>query len=114
VKKPIVSSELINALKVFLTYTVKENPKPALTAEVSVLTDEQKKLIRDELYGKWQSISRRFVISDMISFADEALVLAEKENIKELKNWAEKLAKEAKEFDIDSLTGTIDNFTGFI
>ncbi len=114
VKKPIVSSELINALKVFLTYTVKENPKPALIAEVSVLTDEQKKLIRDELYGKWQSISRRFVISDMISFADEALVLAEKENIKELKNWAEKLAKEAKEFDIDSLTGTIDNFTGFI
>ncbi|MCD8567816.1 MAG: hypothetical protein LRY50_05535 [Geovibrio sp.] len=50
----------------------------------------------------------------MENFAALALSLAERENIKELKNWAEKLAKDAKEFDIDSLTGTIDNFTGFI
>lgn len=114
VKKPIISSELTDALKVFLKHSEEnrvgeETPQPSAN-----ITEEQRKIIRSELYDKWQMISRRFVISDMENFAALALSLAERENIKELKNWAEKLAKDAKEFDIDSLTGTIDNFTGFI
>ncbi|WP_164885247.1 ATP-binding protein [Geovibrio thiophilus] len=114
VKKPIISSELTDALKVFIKHRVKQPEKRHEHAPGAGITPEQREIIRTELHARWQQISRRFVISDMESFAALALALAEKENIKELKNWAEKLAKDAKEFDIDSLTGTIDNFTGFI
>ncbi|MGE4496265.1 MAG: ATP-binding protein [Deferribacterales bacterium] len=114
VKKPIIPSELTGALKAFLRHRSVSRNEQAEAATPADITDEQREIIRRELHDKWQKISRRFVISDMESFAALALSIAERENIKELKNWAEKLAKDAKEFDIDSLTGTIDNFTGFI
>lgn len=114
VKKPVIITELINTLQVFMEYETITLTEEKPESQKYGLTKEQQAVIKEKLGERWKSISRSFMMSDMETFAAEAMLLAETENIKELKNWSEKLAKDVKEFDIDSLTGTIDNFAGFI
>jgi two-component system sensor histidine kinase EvgS len=110
-KKPLVCSELTEMLSRFLPHRTIETKK---TETKAALTPEQRDVVRRELACEWKRLSKAFIINDIKSFAETALQVSRREDIKDLQDWASGLAKDANEFDIESLTRRMNEFKKYL
>jgi len=126
VRKPVSRAELINELKKHIEYEYAGAEKPAIeavskiakkdnagTAKINqgkILPDNLLKELKEGIYSKTEKLKKEFVINDIEDFANEIKKLGTTYNIEVFTEWADKLLKQASEFDLENLSNTINEY----
>ena len=126
VRKPVSRAELINELKKHIEYEYAGAEKPAIEAvskianknnagiakinQGKILPDNLLKELKEGMYSKTEKLKKEFVINDIEDFANEIKKLGTTYNIEVLTEWADRLLKQASEFDLENLSNTINEY----
>jgi CheY-like chemotaxis protein len=130
VRKPVSRAELINELKKHIEYENVGAEKPAIEVVTNVakknnagianmnqgklLPDNLLKELKEGIYSKTEKLKKEFVINDIEDFANEIKKLGTTYNTEVLTEWADKLLKQASEFDLENLPNTINEYNSVL
>ena len=123
IRKPIRREELIFELKKYLEYSsVSEEEKvpdsKQKKEDFRVKTDMKanEKLpeiidrLENEIFIKYSKIKKEFIINDIEDFAKEIQEFGKEYNLNLLVDWSKKLFEQASDFDLENLSGTLNDF----
>lgn len=123
--KPIQKSSLIRSLMVYLPHRINEpvpsekNPWEAININLDPLPNEEKlrelsTVLQNRSMAKWEHIRSGYVFDEIADFSEELLDIAEQYQYQPLIEWADKLKKQAHNFDMEKLPRTIALFPSLL
>lgn len=121
IKKPISKAALLGELVKFLTPSETPPmepdrpgdtgaPKPAPPPGVPRRLPELLETLRGPMTKKWQASGTLFVIDDIEMFAAEIMALGQSHDTQILTRWATELHRQAGDFDMERIPGTLARF----
>ncbi|MCP4130983.1 MAG: response regulator [bacterium] len=91
-----------------------EKTEPLIPVEVRANIPELASILEKEFLREWDVLIKRFIINEIEEFALRLSVLAGEFGIDLLGEWAGRLEKESKSFNIEKIQATLDEFPGLI
>ena len=123
-RKPIEKNKLLRELAKYLAYTGEDKTAGELKTTTGEkagggLTSGQRKklpeliaLMEGQLKNDLTVAAESFIIDDIKDFAARVEKLGKKYNIELVREWADKVNRQAESFDMDNLPATLDYFKG--
>jgi len=123
-RKPIEKNKLLRELAKYLAYTGEDKTAGELKTTTGKkagggLTSGQRKklpeliaLMEGQLKNDLTVAAESFIIDDIKDFAARVEKLGKKYNIELVREWADKVNRQAESFDMDNLPATLDYFKG--
>jgi signal transduction histidine kinase/CheY-like chemotaxis protein len=126
--KPVSKLELMGQLIRFLPYTstasekkietqAKEEEAPLsapLSPEIKAKLHGLISILQRDFTPRWEKINKTFLVDEIEDFSKEIMELGAQYRLKMLESWGHHLFEDARSFDLQKITKTLEYFPGLI